>query len=62
MLEHNNTILVSDRTIDGFAQSIVDIYNNPKKLKNIKQKSRDVALKYTWKRTAELIQNVYEKI
>lgn len=60
--DHNDTILLAKRTIDDFAMKILDIYNEPQILLDIKQKSRNVALEYNWKKTAGMIQDIYEQI
>ena len=60
--DHNNTIITSHRTIEGFVEKIIEFYNKPEMSRNIKKKSLEVASNYSWRNTAELTQKIYEKI
>ena len=60
--DHNNSIIISPRTIEGFVEKIIEFYNKPEMSRNIKKKTLNVASKYSWRNTAELTQNTYEKI
>ncbi len=60
--DHKDTILIAQRNIEEFAEKIIEFNNNPEMSRNIKQKSSEVAFDYSWKKTAELTQKVYEKI
>ena len=60
--EHDNTINICKRTVNSFAEKIVELYNNPKKIIEIRKKSKEIALRYSWKNTAVATQTIYEKI
>lgn len=60
--ENDNTINICKRTVNGFAEKIIELYNNPKKIIEIRKKSKEIALRYSWKNTAIATQTIYEKI
>jgi len=60
--DHKNTIIISERTIEGFVEKIIEFYNKPEISRSIKKKSLEVVSNYSWKNTAKLTQKAYEKI
>ena len=60
--DHKDTMIIAERTVEGFVEKIIEFYNNPEMSNNIKKKSLEVVSKYSWKNTAELTQKVYEDI
>jgi len=60
--EHNNTFITTTRNIKDIVDKIVELYNSQDTLNKIRNKSRSVAEKYTWKNTTMLTKRVYENI
>ena len=60
--EHDNTIITSNRSVDSFANKILELMNNEEVLTSIANRSKKIAEKYTWENTAKQTLEVYEKI
>lgn len=60
--DHNDTIVLAPREIDGIAEKIIELYQNKQILDKIREKSRRIAEKYSWKETTNLTQKIYEKV
>ncbi len=60
--EHNNTFVTTTRNVKDIVDKIIELYNNPNTLDKIRNKSRSVAEKYTWKNTTMLTKRVYDDV
>ena len=60
--EHKNTFVTSTRNVKDMVNKIIELYNSPNTLDKIRNESRSVAEKYTWKNTALLTKRVYDGI
>ena len=60
--EHSNTIIVTQRTIEGFVEKIIELYNKPEMIHKIKKKTLEIVSKYSWRNTSKHTQAVYEEV
>lgn len=60
--DHDDTLLISNRTIDDFASKAVEFYKNQEIVEKIQNKSREVAERLSWKKTTDLTKDVFEKL
>jgi len=60
--DHDDTIIIASREIEDIANKILELNKNQQMLETIREKSIKIAKKYTWKKTANLTQQVYEGV
>lgn len=59
--DHENTIFTADRNANAFAEKIIELIENRQHLSTIAKKSRLLAEKYSWEKTAIETLEVYEE-
>ncbi|MCE7740625.1 MAG: glycosyltransferase family 4 protein [Candidatus Heimdallarchaeota archaeon] len=59
---HDDTLIISPRSIADFALKAIEFRNNPKTAEKIREKSREVAEQLSWQKTTEQTKEVFERL
>ena len=60
--DHDETLIISERSIEGFASKAIKFHHNQELVENIQQKSREVAKRFTWHKTAKIAEEIFEEL